>query len=127
MVCISSKLKRHKRNNIKTCVLHSFEFSLKFKTKNRNLVDTERNCILISLRACVLSCFSPVRLFVTDSVDCSPPGSCVHGILQARILKCVVKPFSRRTFQSKDRTLVSLCIWHWRVASLPLVPPGQPL
>ena len=40
MVCISSKLKRHKRNNIKNCVWHSCEFSLKVKTKNKNLVDT---------------------------------------------------------------------------------------
>ena len=30
-----------------------------------------------------------------DPVDCSPPGSSVHGILQARILEWVVMPFSR--------------------------------
>ena len=29
-----------------------------------------------------------------DSVDCSPPGSSVHGILQARILVWVAIPFS---------------------------------
>ena len=29
-----------------------------------------------------------------DSTDCSPPGSPVHGILQARILECVAIPFS---------------------------------
>ena len=27
-------------------------------------------------------------------MDCSPPGSSVHGILQARILKWVATPFS---------------------------------
>ena len=30
-----------------------------------------------------------------DPVDCSPPGSSVHGILQARILEWVAIPFSR--------------------------------
>ena len=30
-----------------------------------------------------------------EPVDCSPPGSSVHGILQARILEWVVIPFSR--------------------------------
>ena len=29
-----------------------------------------------------------------DPVDCSPPGSSVHGILQARILEWVAIPFS---------------------------------
>ena len=28
-----------------------------------------------------------------DPMDCSPPGSCVHGILQARILQWVAMPF----------------------------------
>ena len=30
-----------------------------------------------------------------DSMDCSPPGSSVHGILQARMLEWVAIPFSR--------------------------------
>ena len=30
-----------------------------------------------------------------DSMDCSPPGSSVHGILQARIPVWVAMPFSR--------------------------------
>ena len=29
------------------------------------------------------------------SMDCSPPGSSLHGILQARILEWVAIPFSR--------------------------------
>ena len=31
-----------------------------------------------------------------DPVDCSPPGSSTHGILQARILEWVAISFSRR-------------------------------
>ena len=44
-----------------------------------------------------------------DSVhmDCSPPGSSVHGILQAKILEWVVISFSRGSSQPRDRTLVS--------------------
>ena len=44
-----------------------------------------------------------------NPVNCSLPGSSVHGILQARILKWVVIPFSRRSSQPRDRTRVS-CI-----------------
>ena len=34
-------------------------------------------------------------LSLCDVLDCSPPGSTVHGILQARILESVANPFSR--------------------------------
>ena len=36
-------------------------------------------------------------LTVCDPMDCSPPGSSVHGIVQVRILERVVIPFSRAT------------------------------
>ena len=42
-----------------------------------------------------------------DPMNCSPPGSSVHGILQARIVEWVAMPFSRGSFQPKDRTQVS--------------------
>ena len=44
-----------------------------------------------------------------DPMDCSLPGSSVHGILQARILDWVGIPFSRESSQPRDRTQVS-CI-----------------
>ena len=44
-----------------------------------------------------------------DPVDCSPPGSSVHGNLQARILKWVANPFSRGSSQPREQTQVS-CI-----------------
>ena len=37
-----------------------------------------------------------------DPMDCSPPGSSVHGILQARVLEWVAMPFSRRSSQPRD-------------------------
>ena len=48
-------------------------------------------------------------LTVYDPMDCCPPGSSVHGILQARILEWVVMPSSKGSSQFKDQTQVS-CI-----------------
>ena len=42
-----------------------------------------------------------------DPMDCSPPGSSVHGILQARILERVAIPFSRGSSRLRDGTQVS--------------------
>ena len=42
-----------------------------------------------------------------DPVDCSPPGSSVHGILQARILEWVAVPSSRGSSWPRDQTCVS--------------------
>ena len=44
-----------------------------------------------------------------DPMDCSPPGSSVHGSLQARILEWVAISFSRGSSQPRDQTEVS-CI-----------------
>ena len=44
-----------------------------------------------------------------NPMDCSPPGSSVHGILQARILEWVAISFSRGSSQPRDQTWVS-CI-----------------
>ena len=46
-------------------------------------------------------------LSLWDSVGCSPPGSSVHGILQARILEWVSITFSRESSQPRDQTFVS--------------------
>ena len=43
------------------------------------------------------------RLTLCNPMDWSPPGSSVHGILQARILECVAIPFSRESFQLRRR------------------------
>ena len=39
-----------------------------------------------------------------DPVDCTPPGSSVHGILQARMLEWVAMPSSRGSSQPRERT-----------------------
>ena len=50
-------------------------------------------------------CISHVRL--CNPLDCSPPGSSVHGIFQARILEWVAISFSSRSSQPRDQTQVS--------------------
>ena len=52
--------------------------------------------------------FSRVQTFC-DPIDCSLPGSSVHGIFQARILKWVAISSSRGSSQPRDQTHVS-CI-----------------
>ena len=46
-------------------------------------------------------------LSLCDPVDCSPPGSILHGILQARILEWVAMLSSRGTSRLRDRTCIS--------------------
>ena len=53
-----------------------------------------------SLESCPILC---------SLMDCSPPGSSVHRILQARILEWVAMPFPRGSSQPWDQTQVS-CI-----------------
>ena len=51
---------------------------------------------------CVLSHYS--RISSLRTMDCSPPGSSAHGILQARLLSWVAMPSSRGSSQSRDQT-----------------------
>ena len=65
-------------------------------------MDLKVICILVNEMCAKLfqSC-----LTLCDSMDCSPPGSSVHGILQARILEWVAMPSSRGSSLPRDRTL----------------------
>ena len=63
------------------------------------------------------------RLTLCHPVDCSPPGSSVHGILQARILEWVATSFSRGIFLIQGSNLRLL---PWQVNSLPLSYQGSP-
>ena len=51
---------------------------------------------------CTQSCMT-----LCDPMDCSLPGSSVHGIFQARIPEWVVISFSRGSSEIRDRTRVS--------------------
>ena len=59
---------------------------------------------------CVCVCWvAQLCLTLCDPMDCSPPGSSVHGIVQAKILEWVAIPSSRGSSQPRNQTQVS-CI-----------------
>ena len=62
-------------------------------------------------------------LILGAPMDYSPPGSFVHGILQARILEWVTLSFSR-DLPEPGIELRSLAL---QADSLPSEPPGKPL
>ena len=64
-------------------------------------------------------------LTLCHPMDCSLPGSSVHGILQERILERVVISSSRGSSHPRDPNCISYIYLHWQVGSLPLVPPGN--
>ena len=56
-----------------------------------------------------------------DPMVCGPPGSSVHGSLQAEVLEWVAIPCSRGSSQPRDQSW-SPALW---VDSLPSEPPGK--
>ena len=66
-----------------------------------------------SLQSCLTLC---------NTMDCSPPGSSVHAILQARLLEWVAMPSSRRSSQPGDQTQVS---WQEYWSGLSFPSPGD--
>ena len=60
-----------------------------------------------SLRRMLLLSHSVVSDSFCDPMDCSPPGSSVHGILQARLLDWVAVSSSRGSSRPRDRTRCS--------------------
>ena len=78
-----------------------------------------------------LKCALKVKVLVTQSCPtllqsmyCSPPGSSVQGISQARILEWVAISFSRGIFPTQGSNLHPL---HWQVDSLPAYHLGSPI
>ena len=69
--------------------------------------------LLLSHASCARLC---------DLMDCSLPGSSVHGILQARIPEWIAMPFSRESFQPRDQTRVSCIAGRFFTSE----PPGKP-
>ena len=76
---------------------------------------------LVRASACMLSCFSHVQSTLCGPMDYGLPGSSVHGILQARILKWVAVPSSRGL---PDPGIEPESL---NVSCIPLAPPGKPV
>ena len=65
-------------------------------------------------------------LSLWDPIDCSPPVSSAHGILQARILDGLPCPPLQEIFLTWGLNLCLLHLLHWQMGSLPIAPPGKP-
>ena len=75
-------------------------------------------CVLAkSLRSCLTLC---------NPMNCSPPGSSVHGILQARMLELGCHAPLQGIFPTQGSDQCLLHLLHWQVGSLLLMPPGKP-
>ena len=70
----------------------SCSFSISPSSDYSGLISFRIDCVLVT-QSCLTLC---------DPMDCNPPGSCVHGILQARILEQVAIPFSRGSSRPRD-------------------------
>ena len=93
----------------------SFGFFWATVCKNPNELFGQPNSI------CVCTCVSHLCTTLCNPMDCSPPGSSVHGILQVRTLEWVAIPFSRGTSWPSNGTSIS-----WLQAdSLPSELPGK--
>ena len=89
-----------------------FRVTVQFPSTTIIIIKKKKPCFLTIVLAsfvidcvCMLSCFNHVQLFAT-LMDCSPPGSSAHEILQARMLQCVAVSSSKESSQSRDWTHV---------------------
>ena len=64
-------------------------------------------------------------LTLCDPMDCSPPGSSVHLILQARILERLAMPSSRGSSPTRDQTRIS-CVFCLTGGFFTTKSPGKP-
>ena len=91
----------------------SFQFSCTISWKNPNelfgQLSTSSLYALVSSRFCCCCSVGKSEPTLCNTTDCSPPGSSVYGILQARILEWLVILFSKGSSQPRDRTQIS-CI-----------------
>ena len=87
------------------------------------------NCIYI--KTTIMGNFYPIHFSVLtqlystlyDSIDCSPLGSCVHGIILASILEWVAISSSRGSSQPRNPTHFSCTgrqiLYHWAIWKAP--------
>ena len=74
---------------------------------------------------CVYVCvYTQSCQILCDPIDCSPPGSSVHGIFQVRILDWVAISYSRGSSQPRDQTHIS-CVSCIGRQILYYPPPGK--
>ena len=73
-------------------------------------------CVLLCAQSCLTLC---------DPMDCSPPGSSVHGMLQARMLEWVAFP-PPGDLPNPGIELTSPGLQYWQTDSFTSELPGKP-
>ena len=70
------------------------------------------------LSACMHIKWLQLRPTLCDPMDCSPPGSSVHGILQTKILEWVAMPSSGGSPRPRDWISVLLSLAYWQLCKM---------
>ena len=80
-----------------------------YRLSHREVQDWKgKHKVTLGVCVCVCVCVKSFQWCLTPyPMDCSPPGSSVQGILQARILEWVAITPSRESFQPRDWTPIS--------------------
>ena len=115
-------IQSHKRSQVTRFITYrSQEWSNKpsaVPSHREQVIREQVGCVHAkSLQSCLTLC---------DPMDCSPPGSSVHGVLQARIPGVGCQALLQGIFQTQGWNSHLLLLLHWQVGSLPLAPPGEP-
>ena len=97
------------------CVSTSYSFAMKSLPLSKCIWDIFQKFSKVFYPCC---CLVPkLCLTLCDPVNCSPPGSSVHRISQARILEWAAISFSRGSSLLKDQTCISYIgrwiLYHW--------------
>ena len=61
-----------------------------------------------------------------DPMDCSTPGSSIHGIFLSRVVEWVAISYSRGIFLTQGLNLCLLCVLNWQTYFLSLCHLGSP-
>ena len=110
----------------KTCV-HRYDCFLMLNTEKKNCWIKWDLHFRLYYTLCVCVC---VHLVVSDSwwlLDCSPPGSSVHGDSPGKNTGVGCHFLLQRIFPTQGLNPRLLHLLHWQADSFPLAPPGKPL
>ena len=88
----------------------------------RNLVHSRDKEVSVAGAKLLLSC-----LTLWDPMDCSPPGSSVHGDSPGKNPGMGWHFLLQGIFPTQGLNPCLLCLLHCQVGSLPLAPPGKPI
>ena len=100
----TTKQPNHNNSNLQEKKVYVYVFE-------KNIYIYTHTHIHIHIVIAVVQLLSHAWLF-RNRMDCSPPGSSIYGVFQARILEWVAISFSRGSSQTRDQAHVS-CIGSW--------------